>query len=365
MKTEEIERRIAALQAMYRLRFAGRARITRDGSLMANMVKEAGTLLDHLGAGAGGELAERIDQSRQTWKKELRLIREAQQKPEEIQALAELAERAVLIHGRYLRHFAGKNRQTRDYALLSDMISELHELLGSVEDLTAGLAEGHEEEVRAYVEPIVQRAKLYEEELGLIEEAIASAPPEQKMSSYAMISNEQFRLYEAHFAGKSRLSRFPQLLERMIRQLRDMLASMEALEREGFQHEANVRNRSTVRERLSLFEEELDKVREERSRTTLDQLVGAFGTAANQLFSLWESEYAGRPRVDRPLEPLVDLCDALADLERQSTDLDERVSHEGNRRNLLLMRDFLHLFSSEFDAIVEAKAKAASEGATG
>src|SRR5262245_43547235 len=108
------------LEARYRARFAGHPRVTRDADELDEMLVG----LDALATALTGADAARVVTLRDMWGKELEQIRLAQAVPYAVPA-ARLRTWGDLTISRYGRAFAGKDRQTRDIALLMEIQVDL------------------------------------------------------------------------------------------------------------------------------------------------------------------------------------------------------------------------------------------------
>ena len=97
--------------------------------------------------------------------------------------------------------------------------------------------------------------------------------PGDKISTLAQLANAQFKLYEDHFAGKSRVTRRPGLLRRVIENLNEIQKSMQDL-RARVRSEANDRNIGIVGDRLRLYRDELAAIEKARDETSLEDLAG-------------------------------------------------------------------------------------------
>lgn len=359
MKLEEIAKTADQLHAFYRLRFAGRPRVTRNAEVAERLAADAARLrAAAVQANAPEEVTSRLEERAELYAKEAELVRGATAQASEAEReAAEIAQRAALLDGAYARHFAYQSRLTRDEALLAELIEDLNACRASLEEIKPELSD---EAWEGYSRFVFERLKMLGEERAAIQEAIRGADAATNASRLASVANAQFAMYRHQFAGKSRLSRRPALLERMIRCLQEIHEAMSALHKGGYESEDNVGNMAIVRERMEAFEKELEAIREARSSASLDQLVGAFGQEANGLMETWDKVFAGKPRKEVSLETMAALCDGMTEAMRQSDDLDQRVEHEANRRNLELMRDFTWMLQQEYLAIAEAQREGAS-----
>ena len=93
-----------------------------------------------------------------------------------------------------------------------------------------------------------------------VKKAQVSGTAEEQADRYASLANAQFALYQAHFAGQSRLTRRPAMLVRMIDNLKRYRAGMFDLKNRGLSSQGNVNNIGIVDQRLKAWDAELAEV---------------------------------------------------------------------------------------------------------
>src|SRR5690606_2121008 len=131
------------------------------------------------------------------------------------------------------------------------------------------------------------------------------------------LANDQFDIYRVHFAGLSRLSRRPELLERVVETLEHILSEMQRLTAAGFSVDFNARNQEIVRDRLATYQQELEEVRAVRMDASLPEVMDALAIGVNALLSEYGERYAGKPRTEVEPQRLSELCDLMGELEQQ------------------------------------------------
>jgi hypothetical protein len=198
----------------------------------------------------------------------------------------------------------------------------------------------------------------YQKEIELIEKAQTTGTNDEQASLLATLANNQFNVYQGHFAGEPRVSRRPPLLMRVIGELRKVKERMLAFKQQGFEAEFNERNINVVTDRLGVYESELAEVRKARQTTPMTDLMGELGTAANKLFDAYRQGFADKPRAQADLEKLAMICDKLSEVRRQMTELSWAEDNEMNTKNLDIVTEQLVMFESEFEAVSRAKASA-------
>jgi hypothetical protein len=351
---QEIEKNSNNVHAQYMYAFAGKPRLTRRGDLLERMIADTrGLVKQATGLGGSGTKVLGIVKERLAlYEAELKEVQAAQsQGPAAIEA-AILATRANLAFFVYRRHFAGKNRATRDAGLLQDILTYLEAVRREYEALGMAYPTAINAGDR---EAISSNLTLYQAEVAEITNARSAGTLEEQGSALAAVANAQFEAYRVHFAGKSRLSRRPGLIQRLVTNLQQARAGMEGLRAAGLTVEFNERNIGIVSERLAVYENEKREIETARQATQLDGLVDAYATAANEIMAEYNKHFAGQNRATREPQLLSDLYDQLWEVERQMNDLNSAVDNTANLQNLHLVQDTLMVYSREYDEILKAR----------
>ena len=358
--TQQLQERLDALHQQYHLHFAGQPRVTRNLEMMRQMHRGAEAVRSELSAlpenaarTAVLSLArERID----LYASEAKAIDEARVSVGDrgVEG-AWLGQRANHVIHRYRRHFAGRSRSTRDVSLMVEMTADLKALRAEMSTLSSGWRSSSVEHDIGVVDSYL---KLFQQEQVEIKAARDGATAETAEGIYAQLANYHFELYRLHFAGQPRVSRRPELLERMIGNLEGILSRMEALPAQGFHGEHNPQNMRVVADRLGQWREEIEQVRKVRSETPLKQMVGELGRAGEVVLEVYNERFAGESRLTRDLDLLGALCDRLWDLSRQMEMLARVQSIAENERNLEMTYDLLHMMEAEYDEIETAQKNA-------
>jgi hypothetical protein len=350
------------LDKEYGENFAGQSRLSRDVDLLDEIIKKTGSVLTRIDqipqAVRGPELVRLRDTASQNlvlYNQERAAILRAQEVGPTFEAFSSEATAANMVFARYARHFAGKDRSTRDVALLGELVDELKQIdkrMTQVLEETTGSTD-FERDRRIVRENLTQ----YQKEIGLIEAAQTSGTPEQQASILATLANEQFASYQRHFAGEPRVSRRPALLMRIVASLKKIHERMSAFADKP-ELDFNLKNRAIVEERLKIYEAELAEIRKLRQATTMPDIMGELGGAANNLFDEYRKNFADKPRSQVDLELLGRICDKLAEIRRQMTDMARAEDNEMNMRNLDIVSEQLVMFESEFEAVLRSRSPA-------
>jgi hypothetical protein len=182
-----------------------------------------------------------------------------------------------------------------------------------------------------------------------------SATPQELTSAWAAVANAQFEAYRIHFAGRSRVSRRPALIERLLGNLEFAKTNMSTLIQAGHEVEINTKNRQRVRERLESYGREAEAIRKAREEASVYDLIDSLGQEANLVMSDYGNEFAGKNRATRDTVKMAGLLDRLVEVERQMWALGRVYENETNERNTGIVHDTLIVYGAEWQAIREAQ----------
>ena len=357
---ENLGKELEQIDREYASEFAGHSRLTRDIGQMERMIKRCAAVLEQVdkipSAAQGPDLARVRDaasQSLQLYKTEREAIVRAQAVGPSFEHFSVEATSANFVFARYMRHFAGKDRGSRDVALLGEMVEDLRQIEKRMSQLlteTKGSAD-FEKDRSVVRENLAQ----YQKEIELVEGAQSSGTPDDQASVLASLANNQFAVYQTHFAGEPRVSRRPALLRRVVATLKKAKERMTALRDGGLKIEFNDKNIAIVTDRLSTYETELAEVRKIRQATPMTDIMGELGGAANKLFDEYRANFADKPRPQADLQRLANICDKLGEIRRQMVDMSLAEDSEMNHKNLDVVTEQLVMFEGEFEAVARAQ----------
>lgn len=358
---ETLGKELEALDAEYGKDFAGHSRMTRDTSQLDRMIKRAKSVVERADAipeaARGADLTRLRDSASQSlslYTNEREAIVRAQQVGPAFEQFSMEATSANLVFARYVRHFAGQNRATRDLALLADMAEQLKQI---DKRMTQLLSEGKNADLERDREVVRQNLSNYQKEIDLVEKAQTTGTDEEIASTLATLANEQFGAYQTHFAGEPRISRRPALLMRIISTLKKIREQMDAIQKKGFAEDFNQKNIAIVDDRLATYEQELAEIRKLRQATPMTDIMGELGTAANKLFDEYRKEFADKARNQVDIKRLGQICDKLGEVRRQMVEMSWAEDNEMNTRNLDIVTEQISMFEGEFEAVARAQAE--------
>lgn len=357
---ESLGKELEQIDREYATDFAGHSRLTRDIAQMDRMIKRAASIVERADAipvaAQGPDLTRLRDaaaQSLELYKNERAAIARAQEVGPAFEQFSVEATNANFVFARYMRHFAGKDRSTRDVALLGELVDDLRQI---EKRMTAVLDQRPSADFDRDRQVVRENLKQYQEEIDLIEKAQVSGTAEEQASILATIANAQFAVYQAHFAGEPRISRRPALLMRVIASLKKIRERMGKLKDGGLEAEFNTKNMAVVDDRLGVYESELAEIRKVRQATPMTEIMGDLGGAANKLFDEYRASFADKPRAQADLTRLGNICDKLGEIRRQMVELSWAEDSDMNLRNLEIVTEQLAMFEGEYEQVARAQA---------
>jgi hypothetical protein len=355
----QIRQQFEQISGEYDARFAGQSRITRSLEDINNLTNRLRTLANDLAKLPRGkerdELATSVKDQVLLFENERKEIMKARSLGPGFEEFSTLRGEANFIFSKYHRHFSGKSRNTRDLGLLAEMIADL-ETVERVDERARPRAQGPARRAGG-PHPRGRQPQDVPRRAREIIEARAMGTDDEQASALAEVANAQFNLYEAHFAGKSRATRRPELLQRMIDNLTETLERMKALRTKGLRGEYNEEEHRHRRAEPRHVPQRARRrsarpARRPRSPTSRAMLGGA----ANEVFEAYRKGFAGQDRRTRDLDLLTTICDQLGEIGKQMASLGAFEPTDQNSKNLQIVTDQRVLFEREYTMIEEAKA---------
>jgi hypothetical protein len=356
---EALKKEIDDISNTYGARFAGHSRVTRDPAEIEELAKRAREALKGLEALPGAakqdpEVEGLLATARENvklYEQEKVAIAEAKREGPEIEEFSRLGTQANFVFSRYRRHFAGKARPTRDLGLLAEMIDDLTKIQQRMAPLAKKLGQPG---MQSDLDLVTSNIELYKRERGEINDARQTGTQEEQADMLAECANGQFKVYQDLFAGRSRATRRPQLLQRMISNLETIKDRMQGLVKAGLRADSNTKNIGIVEQNLAMYRTELAEIKKARASMKLSDLMGNLGGAANDAMTEYREHYAGKSRKGRDLDRLSKLCDELGELTRQMSELGRAEVHDFNVKNLQITTDNLVMLETEYEEIAKA-----------
>ncbi|MBK7402651.1 MAG: hypothetical protein IPJ34_42100 [Myxococcales bacterium] len=355
---DAIKEQLDEISGSYAARFAGHSRVTRDVAEMDDLVRRTEAVVRQLADlpktaldSTVAELATQAKESLELYRNERIAIAEAKKGGGDVEEFAALGVSANAVFARWRRHFAGQSRATRDLGLLSEMIDDLTKINTRMVAISSKRkAEGMQDDL----DLVSNNIKLYVGERQEITKAREDATKEELGDIMAEVANSQFKVYQDHFAGMSRLTRRPQLLQRLVSNLEQAREKMKQLRSNGLKTETNDNNIQIVEDNLRMYSTELTEIKKARATVKLVDLMNNLGGAANDVMTEYRENYAGKARKGRDLDRLSKLCDQMGEIVRQMRDLGRAEVQEFNVRNAQICSDNLSMLDNEWAEIQKA-----------
>lgn len=363
---EALGQEIARITSSYDTNFAGQQRASRNLAELDALIGRLGEVLKQLerlpygppGSDQGKLIAE-AKARLADYTTERSAIAAAKNATPELTEFSQLAVFANFVFARYYRHFAGKDRGTRDVGLLKEMVEELRTIR---QRMSVVLIVDQNPSFQRDAELVSQMIERYQDEVREIEKAYVSGTAEDQASRLADLANAQIDIYRQHFVDKARLTRRPALLQRVIENLRRIRSSMQNLRLSGKAAENNRGNLNIVDSNLKFNESELMEIRKIRQSAPISDILGMLGGAANEVFDEYRKNYSGQDRRKVQLEPLGVMCDKLGEVARQMLELGRTEKSEMNERNLEIVIEQLSSYEQEYKEIIKAQGLAQGTG---
>lgn len=369
---ESLGDEINQIAAAYESAFAGQSRASRNLDELDSLIRRVRSVLGRVdqipSAARGADLAslrEVAAGNLRIYESEREAIKAAKASGPDFEVFARLATTANFVFARYHRHFAGKDRMTRDLGLLAEMVEDLKQLRQRMAAVAAKNAKNPSANFSRDVDLVGQNLEMYQGEIKAIADAQGMGTPEEQAGVLANLANDQFQIYRLHFAGQSRTTRRPALLQRVVDNLRRYRDRMAALRDGGLTVDFNGKNIEVVDGNLALYETELGEIRKARQQTAMGDIMGMLGASANELFEEYRKDFAGKSRGQVNQEQLGAMADKLGEIHRQMTDLGRAEENEMNERNLDVVQDQLAMFEREWEQVQALKAGQAPAGDAG
>ena len=358
-KAAELLKQLDELHLRFQLHFADHVRLTRDLRLLDALIAEG-----HAIAAQAAEVAPQ--QPDENWlrlnlamERRLEVYAETRGAIAQAHAVAGLRDReASLLTGRgrlvlhrYVRHFAGQNRRTRDPGLLQEMIDDLLQLWRQLEPLAKRL---QVPSVAEEVSAVGQFIGFFMAEREELQKAWRSGSRLEQADGQAEVLANLQDAWQALVVPTPRPLRRLGLLDRLIGTLDHALGGLMALRHANMPdtHEALVQKASEL----------LVQWHDERAVTADVQALApppmpelrALGRA---LFQEWRLRIAG-DKAKRDRVWLAVQCDRLEEVERLLTSLAGGLEDA----ELAWIRDALVAVERSHDGVVAAQESAAAGG---
>jgi hypothetical protein len=341
---EDIEKESVALDAVYEEGYSGKDRHTVTPEGLDVLIARVDSLLEDLGklgALTGGEqaplLLRSLNDKRALYEREKVLVRAARALGPNFERFSAEGAAANFVFDRYNRYYAGQSRDTRDLGMLKEMVEELRQIKKRMSAIGGKNLPAPLDKDVELVDATITRYQVEERE---IPRAQQTGTAEEQANRWAFLANQQFAAYQTFFAGQSRVTRRPQLLVRLMDNLKRYRAAMFDLKNKGLASQSNDGNIGIVDGRLKAYEAELTEIRNVRKSVPLSEIMGVLGGAANELFQEYRDNFAGKDRKSVNLQQLGTMLDKLDEIRRQMEELGRVEKNEMNLKNQAVVREY-------------------------
>jgi hypothetical protein len=345
-----LAQRVRDVHDRYQREFANRSRITRDLSRIDAMISTLeGVLLEATGeADAQASLLPTVRSRLDLYRAEREAISKARSGgPAEVLA-HRVSEWSWLNTQRYRRNYAGQNRATRDLGLLQELRNEQQRWHRAMVEAAKTMPEGWRAEL---ITQLKNDSELYGREATAIREARASLEDSRKVGVYATLANSQFSLWREHFAQRPRAGRRLPLVDRMIRELREVLADMESVRDAGHSSESNDSNIRKVHDRIETWTSEQALIERAVAAAGPESVTGNLATDANDHFKMYRESFAGKSRSEVDATLLGNICERLHEIGRIMDTLDRTWAIARNAQNLEVVLENLKMYEREYSQV--------------
>lgn len=251
--------------------------------------------------------------------------------PPEVQPLVAQAKHLL---GCYLRYFANRPLLAFDRLHLRELVDRLDEI-----------------DRRSAAVPLLRDAlaphrKALHDELANVDAAYAlPAEPATRVGFLAARANQQFLIYDRHFAGRPRVTRRPLLLKRLLANLTSIASEMRevAAVHDNRDNAANIPLVETLAARAREEDEEIAKEREPLPRSEMIRLLG--GHVTGELFTYRQN----KQRAD--VEAVAGTCDRVGELAYQMLEIAAESDDSVNLANLRLASRALDGLEADYERV--------------
>lgn len=334
--------------------FAGKPRHTRDLKELEHIIDKASVLAKkakQLPGEKGDEVEKVVRERLALYVTERDAIADAQYtRPEvaEIHALGADIDRALAV---WRRHYAGRDRRTRDLALLERTIASLARALQRLDALK------EQPEVKADQLPnLFGQLEIMKDERNEIDKLRRQMSADDRAVSLLAEAQSALDRYRVLFAGQARTTGRVEVLDHIIASLERCRAGLAELDAE--KHAANL---AVIDQNIAGYKAERPQIAEANDKVGPRDKTNHLGVAANQMFGLYQQHFAGQERQSRDLKLLSDVCDRLTEVAIQMALHDKASAEAINRKNLPLVEERLRRYEAEWIEIAKVKAAIAEQ----
>lgn len=360
---DALHERIEACHEQYQLHFIGQPRLTRNVAILDGLIATLTPLLEQLPVTEHARRKE-VNERLTDYRAERHAIATAQDRagPQGCSA-AHLKLRVSFVMHRYMRHFAGQPRSSRDLGLLREIVTDLKNLLVPVTHLTQ--QKSHVDHDRAAMIKVLAALEQSQSQLSQEAEAIRATrlqhepnrdqkPTEAQARSQALLlaqaANNIFASYQELVIGRIRLSVRPELIARLARELASLHEAMQALADAGWGDAGHLENCSIMAAHHRSWLEEHQETVNLRRQHTMDEIAQALNEEAETVLQAYNQTIATQQMTPDRRRMLSILCDRMDELHRQIESVPQIPGHKHHDTNAAMITDALTMLMNTYDA---------------
>lgn len=327
-----LARELAALQHAFVLRYEGHVRLTRRLSGLDTLIAQLqGLQARALQAAPAQEgrwplLLDVMERRLAQWQEERGAIAQLQAASHSRdREAALLTSRARFVLHRFVRHFAGQSRRSRDAALLREMRDDLQAHFAQLRPLaTAGI---HLRTVAEEIGAVGGFVQFFEAELGELAAARMAGSLADQSDTWGMVLRTLRDGWQVEVGQLERRLRRPALVQRYASAMDEALEGLLTIRHANLPdaHERRVQEAATL---AAQWQEEADTTQAVVAATSDDERRALLLSRARDLYIAWRSQSRPEPQPGDQswLRPL---CDQLDEIERQWTLLVAQMPADG------------------------------------
>ena len=354
-----------ALHLRFQLHFADHVRLTRDLAALDLLLAEVRGVVAEVEAASPAERPAAWQRVLDTAERRLATYDAARGAIAQAQSVAGLRDRdasvltgrARLVLHRYVRHFAGQNRRSRDPSLLAEIVADLNAIQEHLKPMAGRIqVPSVAEEMAAVVEFL---AFLHAEQ-GEVEEAWRSGSRLDQSASLAEVARDLVAAWQLHVDETEPTLRRPALASRLVAGLDRVLEALMTLRHANMpdEHEQRIAKVARLLVRWQDVQATTEGLRAGVDGEALRNLLVA---RADGVFAKYREQLTGDHAL-RNRKQIQELCDMMDEIERQLSDLEQAAGPLAAWPEVAWVRDVLVAMERTFDQVLAAKTDAEEPG---
>ncbi|MCC6625710.1 MAG: hypothetical protein IT385_31030 [Deltaproteobacteria bacterium] len=352
--------------------FAGKPRHSRDLAALEKLVDKAATLVrkaKQIPGDKGDELEKVVRERLTLYTTERDAIAEVKYVRTEVAEVHRLGleiDRALAV---WRRHFGGRDRRSRDLALLDQLIARLQRSVARLRELAPANPDVVKVEA---LDGVVTQLEVMKDERSEIDKAKRSLAAADRPGVLLAEAAQHIDRFRVHCGGQPRPTCSLAIVDAVVAGLRGIVLELRGLELSeshgqpgsaGPSGSAHAQALPSLEQQLNAFTLERDSIAKAIAETPVRERGGQLALVANRLFELYQKQFAGQSRATRDLKLLSDINDRLSDVAEQMATIDREHDEPLNRKNVPIVEERARRYEAEWLEIAKAKTQAAQAAA--